>query len=178
MNAFFLRWPLILSAVLLLSSCTGLPQGVAPVDGFELERYLGKWYEIARLDHRFEQGLSRVTAEYRRREDGGIDVINRGYDAKVDRWTHARGTAYFVDDPAMGHLQVSFFGPFFSSYVIFGLDRQNYDYAFVSGPNTDYLWLLSRTPEVSPDLYDAFVQQAKLLGFDTAGLIRVEQPVL
>ena len=175
MYALLPRWPLTILGILFLSACTGLPQGVAPVDGFELERYLGKWYEIARLDHSFERGLSRVTAEYRRREDGGIDVINRGYDAKGDRWKLARGTAYFVDDPALGHLQVSFFGPFFNSYVIFELDRQKYDYAFVSGPNTDYLWLLSRTPEVSPDLYNAFVQRAKLLGFDTAGLIRIEQ---
>ena len=91
MKALFLRWPQIISGILFLSACTGLPQGVAPVDGFELERYLGKWYEIARLDHRFERGLSRVTAEYRRREDGGIDVINRGYDVRGDRWKLARG---------------------------------------------------------------------------------------
>jgi apolipoprotein D and lipocalin family protein len=159
----------------LLAGCTGVPKGVAPVGGFELERYLGKWYEIARLDHRFERGLSRVSAEYLRREDGGVDVINRGYDAKADLWKQADGRAYFVDDPAVGHLKVSFFGPFYSSYVIFELDRENYRYAFVSGPDTDYLWLLARTPQVEPALYERFIQRATELGFDTAGLIRVEQ---
>lgn len=163
--------------VALLAGCTGAPTGVTPVEGFELERYLGKWYEIARLDHRFERGLSRVSAEYVKREDGGIDVINRGYDRQEGSWKEANGRAYFVDDPATGHLKVSFFGPFYGAYVIFELD-EDYRYAFVSGPNHDYLWLLSRTPQVEQALYDRFVERAQALGFDTLGLIRVEQSAL
>ncbi len=166
---------LLLLCGIVLAGCTGLPKGVAPVDGFELQRYLGKWYEIARLDHAFERGLSRVSAEYERRDDGGIDVLNRGYDAADDGWKEAQGRAYFVTDPALGHLKVSFFRPFYSSYVIFELDKIGYRYAFISGPDRDYLWLLSRTPEVEPALYERFVRQATELGFDTAGLIRVQQ---
>lgn len=161
--------------LMLLAGCTGVPEGVDPVEEFELERYLGTWYEIARLDHRFERGLSRVSAEYSRREDGGIDVINRGYDGEADRWEQADGRAYFVDDPSVGHLKVSFFGPFYGAYVIFELDRQDYRYAFVSGPDKKYLWLLARTPQVEPALYDQFIRRAQQLGFDTSGLIRVDQ---
>lgn len=158
----------------ILTGCTGAPKGVVPVEDFELKRYLGKWYEIARLDHRFERGLSRVSAEYVRRDDGGVDVINRGYDAKGDLWKQADGRAYFVGEPATGHLKVSFFGPFYGAYVIFELD-EDYRYAFVSGPNHDYLWLLARTPQVDEALYERFMQRAETLGFDTASLIRVQQ---
>lgn len=162
---------------LALAGCTGLPDGITPVTGFELERYLGTWYEIARLDHRFERGLSRVTAQYGLREDGGIRVVNRGYDAAGDVWKAAEGRAYFVSAPGTGHLKVSFFGPFYSSYVVFELDHEGYEYAFVSGPDRDYLWLLSRVPQVEPALYERFIQRAAALGFDTEGLIRVEQVV-
>lgn len=173
-----LRWLAMLCCWLALAGCAGLPKGVTPVDGFDLERYLGRWYEIARLDHRFERGLSRVTAEYSRREDGGITVLNRGHDATEDSWKEAQGRAYFVADPGVGHLKVSFFGPFYSSYVVFELDRAGYEYAFVSGPDKDYLWLLSRSPRVEPALYERFVSRATELGFDTDGLIRVEQDSL
>jgi apolipoprotein D and lipocalin family protein len=168
---------LLLAGFILLVGCTGAPEGVTPVEGFELDRYLGRWYEIARLDHRFERGLSRVTAEYSRREDGGVDVINRGYLAAESVSKAAHGRAYFVDDPAVGHLKVSFFGPFYGAYVIFELDEE-YRYAFVSGPNHDYLWLLARTPQVEQRLYDRFVMRAQALGFDTKDLIRVEQSAL
>ena len=87
-----------------------MPAGVTPVAGFELERYLGKWYEIARLDHSFERGLSRVTAEYSLREDGGVRVLNRGYSAEKGEWDEAEGKAYFVETPDLGYLKVSFFG--------------------------------------------------------------------
>ena len=151
-----------------------MPNQVTPVSGFKLERYLGKWYEIARLDHSFERGLSRVTAEYSRREDGGVRVINRGYSAAEDEWQQAEGKAYFVEDPNTGYLKVSFFGPFYGAYVIFELDRQDYQYAFVSGPNHDYLWLLSRRPDPDPDLIETFIAAARDRGFDSDALIFVE----
>lgn len=164
-----------LSALMLLSSCTGLPSGVTPVAGFDAERYLGTWYEIARLDHRFERGLSRVTASYSRRDDGGIRVVNRGYDARAGEWSEAIGKAYFVRDQNTGYLKVSFFGPFYGAYVVFELDRDDYQYAFVSGPNRNYLWLLARTPDVAPSLRQRFIERADALGFDTDALIFPEQ---
>ena len=159
---------------LFLTSCLGVPEGVKPVDGFEINKYLGKWYEIARLDHSFERGLSKVTADYSLRDDGGVQVINRGFSNKKDDWQAAEGKAYFVGEQDRGHLKVSFFGPFYGSYVVFELDKQDYQYAFIAGPDTSYLWFLSRTPTVSDALYDEFVDRASQLGFDTDNLIRVE----
>ncbi len=160
---------------LALCACTGLPEGVEPVQGFEPERYLGKWYEIARLDHSFERGLSRVTAEYGRREDGGIRVINRGYNAEKAEWEQAEGKAYFVRSEDQGYLKVSFFGPFYGAYVVFGLDHENYRYSFVSGPDRSYLWLLARTPTVDQAVIDRFVTVAGSLGYPIEELIFVDQ---
>ncbi len=166
---------LLLVSSLILGGCLGMPDAVKPVGDFELQNYLGKWYEIARLDHSFEEGLSRVTAEYSLRDDGGVAVINRGYSVSNDEWKEAEGKAYFVNSDSEGYLKVSFFGPFYGSYVVFALERDNYDYAFVSGPNTDYLWLLARTPTVSPEVIDQFVEMANERGFDTDKLIFVNQ---
>lgn len=161
---------LIAASLVGLTACQSVPEGVEPVTGFDEQRYLGKWYEIARLDHSFERGLSSVSAEYTPREDGGINVINRGYNDEDKEWSEALGRAYFVGERDVAHLKVSFFGPFYSSYVVFGLG-ENYDYAFISGYNTDYLWLLARTPEVSEDVMKAFIKAAKSRGFDTDALI-------
>lgn len=152
-----------------------MPNYVEPVKDFKLDRYLGKWYEIARLDHSFERGLTQVSAEYSLKPDGGVKVINRGYSAAKQEWKEAEGKAYFVNGENEAYLKVSFFGPFYGSYVVFGLDQQNYQYAFISGPDTDYLWLLARTPTVSPEVIKQFVDMAKARGFDTDSLIYVEQ---
>jgi len=152
-----------------------MPRNVEPVKDFELERYLGKWYEIARLDHSFERGLTQVTAEYSLKPDGGVKVINRGYSNDTQQWKEAEGKAYFVNGDGEAYLKVSFFGPFYGSYVVFGLDQQDYQYAFISGPDTDYLWLLARTPTVSPEVIKQFVEMASARGFDTNSLIYVEQ---
>ena len=125
-----------------------------------LQRYLGKWYEVARLDHSFERGMNQVTADYSMREDGGVKVLNQGYLVEDDEWKSAEGKAYFVESEDTGYLKVSFFGPFYGSYVVFELDKQDYQYAFISGPNHDYLWFLSRTPEVSEELKQDFIAQA------------------
>jgi apolipoprotein D and lipocalin family protein len=167
---------LALPAMLVLGGCsTGLPPGVTPVQDFELQRYLGKWYEIARLDHSFERGLERVTAEYSLRDDGGVRVINRGYDPASGTWKEAEGKAYFVRSPDVGYLEVSFFGPFYGAYVVFELDHEGYDYAFVSGPDTSYLWLLARTPSVDDALIQRFIEAARARGFNTDALIFVSQ---
>ncbi len=162
-------------ATTLLGACVELPEKVEPVQGFEPQRYLGIWYEVARLDHSFERGLSNVTANYSLRDDGGIKVINRGCDAEKAEWDEAEGKAYFVRGEDEGFLKVSFFGPFYGTYAVFDLDQQDYQYSFVSGPDTDYLWLLSRTPEVSESVRADFLQQAEALGFATDELIWVEQ---
>lgn len=166
---------LLLTLLVALGGCLGMPPTIKPVSEFDLNRYLGKWYEIARLDHSFERGLSRVTAEYSLRPDGGVSVINRGFSAATQTWKQAEGKAFFVNDEREGYLKVSFFGPFYGSYVVFELEQVNYDYAFVSGPDNDYLWLLSRTPRVSDTVIQRFEEISKYHGFAVEKLIYVEQ---
>ncbi|NTS78822.1 lipocalin family protein [Catenovulum sp. SM1970] len=161
---------LMLLWVLFISACTSAPEGIKPVSQFDLNRYLGTWHEIARLDHSFERDMIKVTAEYNLRQDGGVQVINRGFDTKEQVWQKAEGKAYFVKDDKTGHLKVSFFGPFYGAYVVYELDP-NYQYAFVSGPNRDYLWLLARTPQLDEAIKQRFLKQANSLGFETETLI-------
>ncbi|WP_226610222.1 lipocalin family protein [Marinobacter nauticus] len=164
----------VTALLFLMTGCTGVPKGIEPVTGFDQQRYLGTWYEIARLDHSFEEGLSQVTAEYSLNNDGSIKVINRGYSAEAGEWKEAEGRAVFVGDSNVGHLKVSFFGPFYASYVVFELDDQ-YTTAYITGYDRDYLWLMSRTPEVSDEVLDAFKERAEAEGFELGELIVVEQ---
>jgi len=159
---------------LFLTGCVGLPENVQPVDNFRLERYLGTWYEIARLDHSFERGLTRVTAEYSLLDDGGVRVLNRGYSARENSWKQAEGKAYFVKGPGLGYLKVSFFGPFYGSYIIFELDHENYRHALVCGPDKSYLWFLARSPVMEKNLIESLMEKAAAAGFDTGRLIFVD----
>ncbi|MGB5062256.1 MAG: lipocalin family protein [Candidatus Competibacter sp.] len=166
---------LLLSLLLLGGCAVAPPDGVTPVAGFELNRYLGQWYEIARLDHSFERGLSNVSASYSPRDDGGVRVLNRGYDASAGRWKDVEGRAYLTGEPTVGSLKVSFFGPFYGGYHIVALDRENYSYAMISGPSRDYLWILARSRRLPPAVLDGLLQQARALGFATEQLIMVKQ---
>ena len=161
----------LLGCISLLSGCVSLPDNLRPVSGFELSRYLGHWYEIARLDHSFERGLDRVTADYSVRPDGGVKVINRGYSVRDQRWQAAEGRAYFVETPDQGFLKVSFFGPFYGSYVILELDHTAYQYALIAGPNRSYLWILARTPKLAPEVLHTLIEKARAMGFATDQLI-------
>ena len=163
---------LVLLAV--LSGCTGKPDGVTPVTPFALERYLGEWHEIARLDHRFERGLTDVTANYSLREDGGVKVINRGFNAEDNAWEQAEGKAYFVGDSNTGALKVSFFGPFYGSYNVARLN-DDYSMALVIGPSLDYAWLLSRSKTPAQTQCDAFMQTATDLGIKPESWIWLQQ---
>ncbi|WP_439842564.1 lipocalin family protein [Aeromonas taiwanensis] len=156
---------------LLVSACTGIPQGHQVVRPFYLDRYLGTWYEIARLDHGFERGLNRVTATYSLRDDGGVRVINRGQEPDGN-WREAEGRAYFLGAKDEGRLKVSFFGPFYGSYNVLATD---YELTLVSSYNLQYLWILSRTPEPPEAGVQALIARARALGFKTDALIRVNQ---
>ena len=160
--------------VVFIMGCVGIPENVKPVENFKLEKYLGKWYEIARLDHSFERGLTQVTADYILRDDGGVRVLNRGYSAKEHSWKEAEGKAYFVQRTDQGYLKVSFFGPFYGSYIVFGLDHENYQYSLVCGPNKSYLWILAREPKMKEDIKDILTAKAAASGFDTSKLIFVD----
>ncbi len=170
------RWGwLALCLALVGCSGTGVPEGVTVVGDFEVSRYLGRWYEIDRLDHRFERGLTHVTADYSLRDDGTLRVINRGYDPAKGEWQQAEGRARFVEDAEVGRLKVSFFGPFYGGYNIIALDHEDYRWSLVSGPTRDYLWILSRDPELDPAVRRQLLDKARSLGFATDELIAVEQ---
>ena len=158
--------------IVLLVSCTGLPDNVEPVSQFNTEQYLGTWYEIARLDHSFERNLERVTATYGLNEDGSISVLNKGFNTEKDEWRQAEGVAKPMGSSDIAHLKVSFFGPFYGTYAVFEL-ADDYSHAFVSGYNTDYLWLLAREPDVSTEVRQRFINESQALGFDTSKLIWV-----
>ena len=158
--------------IVLLVSCTGLPDNVEPVSQFDTEQYLGAWYEIARLDHSFERNLERVTATYGLNEDGSISVLNKGFNTEKGEWRQAEGVAKPMGSSDIAHLKVSFFGPFYGTYAVFEL-ADDYSHAFVSGYNTDYLWLLAREPDVSAEVRQRFINESQALGFDTSKLIWV-----
>jgi len=157
-----------------LTGCVGAPNNVQPVKNFELQRYLGTWYEIARLDHSFERDLQQVTATYSLHDDGGIRVVNKGFNPKKNKWKEAIGKAYFVGDSDIGQLKVSFFGPFYGGYNIIELDKVNYQYTLVCGPNLSYLWILARRPELNKSIVERLVAKANSLGFATDQLIFVK----
>ena len=159
----------------LLASCAGNTIKVDPVTEFNSERYLGTWYEIARLDHVFERGLTDVTANYTRRDDGKITVLNKGYKTNSGKLKQATGNAKFAESETTGHLKVSFFGPFYGDYIIFDLERDNYAQAYISGGNDKYLWLLSRTPTIPSTIREDFLEKSQALGYDTNSIIWVEQ---
>lgn len=164
----------LLSLALLLSACsTSPPPGVTPVQPFELERYAGQWYEIARLDHPFERGLSRVSAHYTINDDATVKVTNRGYDAKKDRWSEAIGKGRAAGPADVGSLEVSFFGPFYGGYHIVALD-EDYGWAMVIGNNRNYLWILAREPVLDDAVLQPLLRQASELGVVTDKLIWVE----
>jgi apolipoprotein D and lipocalin family protein len=165
--------PLLIAVAATVSACTGLPKGTSAVSGFDIDRYLGTWYEIARLDHRFERGLTNVTANYSLRDDGGVRVVNRGYNAETAEWDEAIGKAYFVDTPDVGRLKVSFFGPFYGGYNIIDLDTRNYEYALVAGPDRSYLWILARSPNLSEAVLQSLLEKAESLEFAVNELIYV-----
>ncbi|MDQ8185338.1 lipocalin family protein [Pelagicoccus sp. SDUM812002] len=165
--AFLLVW---LFAAPLASAKTP-PEGVVPVDNFNLERYLGLWYEVARTDNRFERGLDSVTAEYTLKEDGSITVFNRGWDEKKQKWDEVNGRGYKIGDPDKGTMKVTFFWPFYAGYHVFELDHEGYQYALVSGDNHSYMWILARTPQLPQGTLDMLLKEAEEAGFDTDELV-------
>ncbi|EKN3570980.1 outer membrane lipoprotein Blc [Yersinia enterocolitica] len=165
----------VITATLLSVACgVTPPKDVKIVDNFQLPRYLGTWYEIARLDHSFERGLNNVTANYSPRDDGGVKVINRGYNAKKQQWQESIGKAYFIGSPQQASLKVSFFGPFYGGYNVIDLDDE-YQHALIAGPNREYLWILSRTPTIDNQTRDRLVSVAQHYGFPGEELIWVKQ---
>lgn len=170
---FFMNSILLLLS-LLLCNCASIPKGVEVVSDFDVKRYLGQWYEVARLDHSFERGLNNVTANYSMNRDGSLKVLNRGFQTRTNKWKTAEGKAKFSGSSDKGSLKVSFFGPFYGGYNIVALDKQNYQYVMIVGNNRDYLWILSRTSQFDSKIKQQLLDQAKALNFPVDKLIMVD----
>jgi len=159
--------------IVTFNTCSTIPKGVTAVTSFDKEKYLGRWYEIARFDFIFERNLNNTTAQYSINTDGSICVVNRGYNYKTKQWKEAKGKAKFIGDETVAMLKVSFFGPFYSGYNVIAIDN-NYSYALVSGKNTDYLWILSRETTIPETIKQNFITLAEKLGYKTSNLVWVE----
>jgi apolipoprotein D and lipocalin family protein len=168
--------PLAILAIVtftLLTSCSTIPKGAVAIKPFDKGRYLGSWYEIARMDFRFERNLNNTTANYSLNNDGTIKVVNRGFNYITGKWSEAIGKAKPAGGPDEARLKVSFFGPFYGGYNVIALDEQ-YKYALIAGKNLKYLWILSRETSVPDDIRQKYLEIAKNLGFDISALIWVE----
>ena len=164
---------LIMGLFSIINACSSIPEGATAVSPFKKEKYLGKWYEIARFDFRFERNLNNTTAEYSLKENGTIKVVNRGYNYETQKWEEAISKAKFAKDENIGMLKVSFFGPFYSGYNVISLEG-DYQYALIAGSSLDYLWILSRTKEIPNDVRQKFLAEAERIGYDTGKLIWIE----
>jgi apolipoprotein D and lipocalin family protein len=166
-------------AVLAIVGCAGTPRGLGPlrlVEKLDTQRYLGRWYEIARFQHSFEKSIVGATAEYSFRGDGRIQVVNSGFRNDLDGpFTQAKGVAWVPDTRRPTALKVRFFWPFAGDYLIFGLDEENYSWALVGSDSRDYLWFLARTPAISDELYEKMLNLAREQGYDVSKLFKVPQ---
>lgn len=163
----------LLSAVLFFAGCAGKPENLIPVENFDISRYMGTWYEIARFDFFFEKDVNKVTAEYTLNDDGTVKVINRGYNYKKGEFQQAEGKARFQGDKTKGALEVSFFGPFYGGYNVIAIDSE-YTYALVAGSSYKYLWILSRTPSIPDNIRAEYTALAESLGFNVEKLVWTE----
>lgn len=156
-----------------MNACSSIPEGATAVSPFNKEKYLGKWYEIARFDYRFEKDLKNVTAEYSLKDNGKIKVVNRGYNYVKQKWEEAIGKAKFAKDENTGMLKVSFFGPFYSGYNVISL-QGDYQYALIAGSSLDYLWILSRSKTIPNKVKGEFLEKAKSIGYNINKLLWVK----
>lgn len=163
----------LLCATVCLGACAHIPKGANAVENFEKDRYLGKWYEIARLDFIFERNLDNTAAEYTALDERYITVRNSGYNYVKKEWQDVVGKAKFRGPDTVGELEVSFFGPFYGAYNIIALDP-DYQHALIAGKKLKYLWILSRTKDIPENVKNEYVNKARSLGYNTDNLIWVK----
>lgn len=161
-----------LGLIIFNSFSVGIPRGAVAVKNFNVKKYLGRWYEIARFDYRFEKNMDNVTAEYSENPNGTIEVRNKGYDYIKKLWNESIGEAKFVKDKTEARLKVSFFKPIWAGYNVIDID-EDYQYALVAGSSLKYLWILSRTTTIPESIRQRFMEKAGRIGYDTNGLIWV-----
>lgn len=163
---------IIMISIFGLNSCASIPKNSSAVQSFDKEKYLGKWYEIARLDFKFERNLNNTTAEYSINKNGTIKVDNKGYNTIKKEWTQAIGKAKFVGPETTAMLKVSFFGPFYAGYNVIAIDEE-YKYALIAGENLKYLWILSRETSIPSEIKSNYLEIAEKIGYNTSELLWV-----
>lgn len=168
------RFAAAIALVMVSAAGYALPDGAHAIQQLDKERYLGKWYEIARLDFVFEKGLLNTSAEYSLTEKGSIKVVNRGFDPKHNKWKKAEGTARFRSGNENGELEVSFFWPFYAEYNVIAIDS-DYRYALVVGKSVKYMWILSRERTLPENIKNEYVSIARSIGINTEKLVWVDQ---
>jgi apolipoprotein D and lipocalin family protein len=174
-------WPLALGAAaagtayaLAKGLRVRVPKGITPVQGFEARHYMGDWFELARIEQYYEQGLVNTQARYAFASDGSVSVTNRGYDPARKRWRLAQGRAVFLGDTDRAALKVSFWGPFYAGYNVVALDP-DYRWALVMGSTPSALWILSRSPELPAAVRRKLLGLAKGMGVDIQQILWVPQ---
>jgi len=173
LNKWYLALGLGAGAVALAASytsCVSIPKGAKAVQPFDKDKYLGQWYEIARLDFKYEKNMDNVTANYSLNDNGTIKVDNKGYDYIKNKWKESIGKAKFVDESGIGRLKVSFFGPFYAGYNVIAVDKK-YQHALVVGNNLNYMWILSRDTTIPDSIKNEYLKKAEELGYDTKNLV-------
>jgi lipocalin len=177
-NNIILTMLLLMSTLFITSCATNQFEGdpLETVESLDLERYLGRWYEIARFQSGFEKNIYGATAEYSLRKDGRIQVINSGFKNNLDgKYTQVKAVAWREDDNVPGALKVKFFSLFKSDYLVFGIDEENYEWALVGNNNRSFIWFLSRTPEISDETLEMMKDIAIEQGYDLTDLFFVPQ---
>lgn len=161
---------IVILAMFSLAACKTIPDNIIAVHPFDKTKYLGRWYEIARFDFKFEKNLNNTTANYSLNSDGSIKVVNKGYNTVSNEWKEVIGKAKFVDKDSIAMLKVSFFGPFYAGYNVIAIDT-NYRYSLVCGNSLEYLWILSREKTIPENIKNEYLDLAKSLGFVTEKLL-------
>lgn len=162
-----------LATFFLSCNSQSIPPKAKAVTNFEVDKYLGNWYEIARIDFKHEKNLDNTTANYAKNDDGSIKVVNKGYNFVKNKWEEAHAKAKFRGDENIAELKVSFFGPFYSGYNVIALD-ENYQYALVAGKDLDNLWILAREKTIPDDVKENYLAIAQEVGYDTNRLIWIK----
>jgi len=163
---------IILTIIISLNSCKTYKE-LSTVKEVDINKYLGTWYEIARLPNSFEKNMKCVTATYSLKDNGKIKVVNKGYLTTKNKYKSATGTAWVPDSKFPGQLKVSFFGPFAGNYYIVELDK-DYQYVLIGEPSRKYLWILARTPELDINIYENLINIAKNKGFAVENILKIK----
>jgi len=159
-----------MGAIMIVRSLKNMPKKAEPVKDFDLYDFLGNWYEIARLDNRFEHQLDNVMTNYSVKKNGNIRIINSGFNTIEKQWEEVEGVGKFRGSEQVGALKVRFAVPFYEGYNIIAID-EHYNHALIAGRNLNYLWILSREKDLPPAIKEKYMKLSELIGYNVSKLV-------